>query len=271
MRPLPRITAEYYILLNTDVEVTEDFIQPVITLMESDKKIGACQPKILSVKERHKFEYAGAAGGWIDLIGFQFARGRIFDTLEDDKGQYNNNDPIFWACGACIFLRSSLFQQLGGFYEYYFMQSEETDLCWRLQNEGYKVYCCGSSAIYHVGGVHLSNSDPFKAYLNMRNNMIMLTRNLHTVTLITLIPSRLIINLTLAVGFLLKGEYAHTKAILKAQADYLYWLFFIKKKQLPKKKGRKNIDGIYKGIILWDYLIRRKRIFSEVIVESGND
>lgn len=174
---LKLIDAEYYILLNSDIEVTENWINPVIELMESDKNIAACQPKIRSYHEKEKFEYAGAAGGFIDKFGYPFCRGRIFQSLEEDKGQYDDTVEIFWATGAALFIRAELYHKLGGMDDDFFAHMEEIDLCWRLKNEGYKIMYCPKSTVYHVGGGTLPTSSSWKTYLNFRNNFFLIYKN----------------------------------------------------------------------------------------------
>ncbi|WP_462220674.1 glycosyltransferase family 2 protein, partial [Ferruginibacter sp.] len=171
---LKQVQSDYYILLNSDVEVTPGWITPVIDLMESDTTIAACQPKLLAYNYKNQFEYAGACGGWIDKFGYPFSRGRVFDICEDDKGQYNNAAQCFWASGAALFVKASVYHELGGLDEYFFAHQEEIDFCWRLQLAGYKVYVQPASEVYHVGGGTLAKGSSKKTYLNFRNNLIML-------------------------------------------------------------------------------------------------
>ncbi|HQU56910.1 MAG TPA: glycosyltransferase family 2 protein, partial [Chitinophagaceae bacterium] len=171
---LRQIDATYYAILNSDVEVTADWIQPMVHLLDGNPKIAACQSKLLSYSEKNKFEYAGGAGGWIDKYGYPFAKGRIFDYCEEDKGQYDEVEPIFWASGAALFIRSSVFHEMQGFDEYFFAHQEEIDLCWRIQLAGYQIYACPKSVVYHVGGGTLPKGNSLKTYLNFRNNRIML-------------------------------------------------------------------------------------------------
>ncbi|MFZ9718824.1 MAG: glycosyltransferase family 2 protein, partial [Chitinophagaceae bacterium] len=175
---LNQVQTDYYVLLNSDVEVTPEWITPVISLMESDQRIAACQPKILSWHQRDHFEYAGAAGGWIDRLGYPFARGRVFDHLEMDTGQYNQPMPVFWATGAAMFVRADAFHAAGGFDEAFFAHQEEIDLCWRLQRMGYRIYACPASVVYHVGGGALPTGSAQKVFLNYRNNLMMLVKNM---------------------------------------------------------------------------------------------
>jgi GT2 family glycosyltransferase len=176
---LQQIEAEYFVLLNSDVEVTPNWISPIITFLDSKEDYVACQPKILSYYDRSYFEYSGGAGGFIDRYGYPFCRGRLFDTLEKDNGQYDEDCEIFWATGACLFVRAQVFHEFGGFDEDFFAHMEEIDLCWRFKNAGYKIGYCHSSVIYHVGGGSLPKSSPYKTYLNIRNNEVMLIKNLY--------------------------------------------------------------------------------------------
>jgi GT2 family glycosyltransferase len=171
---LTQLDHDYFILLNSDVEVEPNWIEPVISLMESDSKIAAAQPKILSQANKHSFEYAGAAGGFIDDFGYPFCRGRLFDTLELDKGQYNESSEVFWASGAAFFIKRPNWLEMNGLDDDFFAHMEEIDLCWRLKNEGYKIMYCADSQVYHVGGGTLQAESPFKTYLNFRNNLVLL-------------------------------------------------------------------------------------------------
>lgn len=177
-KALQQVNSEYCILLNSDVEVTEQWIEPVIAIMEANKKIAACQPKILSFKQKKYFEYAGAAGRWIDSMGYPFSRGRVFDCCETDNGQYNNASPCFWATGTAMFVRTEVFKQLAGFDESFFAHQEEIDLCWRMQLAGYAVFVQPASVVYHIGGGTLPSGNSRKVYLNYRNNLVMLYKNL---------------------------------------------------------------------------------------------
>ena len=192
---LLKINATYFILLNSDIEVTENWIGPIISLLEDNDQIAACQPKILSFLEKDKFEYAGAAGGFIDTLGYPFCRGRIFDKVETDLGQYDDTREIFWATGACLFMRSSAFQESGGFDEDFFAHMEEIDLCWRLQHLGYKIFYNHQSTVYHLGGGTLKKSNPFKTYLNFRNSLYTLYKNASFISLFWKLPLRWILDL----------------------------------------------------------------------------
>jgi len=262
---LKQVSSDYYILLNSDVEVTKNWILPVISLMESDEKIVACQPKILSYHEKNKFEYAGACGGWIDSYGYPFSRGRVFDFCETDTGQYDNVEEIFWASGAALFIRSAVFHQLGGFDEYFFAHQEEIDLCWRMKRAGYKIFAVPSSVVYHVGGGTLPAGNERKVYLNFRNNLAMLAKNLDVLEKIFKIPARLVLDNFAAMQALMKGEVKTFKAIEKAHIDFIKWNFVSKKKNhLPKRKLT-ELAGVYNGSIVKKFFIEKKKTFSEIV------
>ena len=177
-RALSQIDAEYVILLNSDVEVTPDWLQPLTEFMDNHPEVAACQPKIMSYKKRDTFEYAGAAGGFIDKLGYPFCRGRIFDVVEKDEGQYDTPLPVFWATGAALMIRLDVYKQVGGLDGRFFAHMEEIDLCWRLRSRGYGIYCIPQSEVYHVGGATLKKENPRKTFLNFRNNLLMLYKNL---------------------------------------------------------------------------------------------
>ncbi|MFT4018385.1 MAG: glycosyltransferase family 2 protein [Agriterribacter sp.] len=262
---LSQIEADYFLLVNSDIEVTPSFIEPVIKLMEADPKIGICQPKLLSLDARDKFEYAGACGGWIDQIGLPFSRGRVLLTIEKDKSQYNDTEKIFWATGACMFLKEAVYKNIGGFYDYYYMHQEDIDLCWRAQNAGYKIYVCPQSEVYHIGGGSLSWENHLKTFLTFRNNYILLSRNLSLIQLLYIIPLRLFLDWGGCIFFLFNGKGGISKAMLKAQFAYLYWLLFVLSKNLPETRGFKNCFGIYRNTILIPYFLKNKRKFSEIV------
>jgi len=265
---LQRISADYYALLNSDVEVTPQWIEPIIRLMESDKRIGACQPKILSYKEKEFFEYAGAAGGWIDTLGYPFSRGRVFDEQEKDFGQYNDNSEIFWATGAAMLLRPSAFHEVNGFDNFFFAHMEEIDLCWRLQLAGYKIMCCPASVVYHVGGGTLPKGNERKVYLNFRNNIIMLSKNLEWKEKIWKLPFRFFLDMVFAFKNLFSGYHASFVAIFEAYISVIKWSFTSKNKSRLKKVSTKKLTGVHKGFIVWDYFIKRKKRFSEIVKKN---
>ncbi len=261
---LGRVQSDYYVLLNSDVEVRSDWIEPVIELMEKDLKIAACQPKILSYSDKEKFEYAGASGGWIDNFGYPFTRGRVFDTCEKDAGQYDDAQPCFWASGAALFIRAELYHQAGGFDEYFFAHQEEIDLCWRLQRSGYAIYVQPASVVYHVGGGTLPKGNSRKTYLNFRNNMIMLHKNLPASTAMWKLPARILLNGVVAIKSLGDSGSGDFKAIARAHIDYFSWMRKKKaQKDMPSKGG--NVAGWYNGSIVWDYFVKGKKTFYEIV------
>ncbi len=262
---MAKISADYCILLNNDVEVTVGWIEPIIALMESDKMIAACQPKILSYEQKDQFEYAGACGGFIDTLGYPFTRGRIFETCEKDVGQYENTMQVFWATGAALFIRSTVFHELGGFDEIFFAHQEEIDLCWRMQRKGYSVYVVPDSVVYHVGGGTLPMNSRRKVFLNFRNNLIMMSKNLFFSEKLWKIPFRLLLDIIAAFKYLIGGDFSTFISIASAQMHYAGWVFSRKaKNKLPKIK-MKNMLPVYDGSIAWQYFVKHKRTFSEII------
>lgn len=258
---LKQIQSDYYILLNSDVEVTQGWLAPLIKLMEEDSSIGAVQPKILSYRHKEKFEYAGAAGGFIDWLGFPFCRGRIFETLEEDQQQYNDTIPVFWATGACLVVKSSLFHLLGGLNEKFFAHMEEIDFCWRLHRFGYKVMYCGQSKVYHVGGATLNQLNPRKTYYNFRNGLHMLINNLSGFQLMVRLPLRVALDWVAAIKFLLEGQPRDFWAVARAHAYIFIRLTFLLN---ARQKGDYAITDIYPRSIVFDYFILRKRKFSDL-------
>jgi GT2 family glycosyltransferase len=262
---LKQVEGDYFVLLNSDVEVTPGWVEPVIALMESDKTIAACQPKLLSYHHKNQFEYAGASGGWIDRFGYPFGRGRIFDICEEDKGQYDNAVPCFWASGAALFVRPEVYEQLGGFDEYFFAHQEEIDLCWRIQQAGYKVYVQPQSEVYHVGGGTLPKGNSKKVYLNFRNNLIMMVKNLPFGSLCWQLPFRIGLDAVAAWKGLLNGDTGYFAAIAKSHFGVLKWLFSKKDpKTMPRIKTSIK-TGKYGGSVIWQHFVKRKQTFFEIV------
>lgn len=262
---LKQIKSDYYVLLNSDVEVTPGWIEPIIDLMESDPTIAACQPKILSYSNKLQFEYAGACGGWIDSLGYPFSRGRIFEDCEMDSGQYDNAEECFWASGAALFVKANIFHELGGLDEYFFAHQEEIDFCWRLQSKGYKVFVQPASVVYHVGGGTLPVGNSNKTYLNFRNNLIMLYKNLSWEDALWKLPLRILLDYAAAGKHLLSGDSGYFSAILKAHLHFVKWLMFVKK-GYPVLAGKKqHLYGYFKGCVVWDYYVEKKKTFLEII------
>jgi GT2 family glycosyltransferase len=262
---LKQVKSDYYVLLNSDVEVKASWIKPVIELMEGDKEIAACQPKILQYENRELFEYAGAAGGWLDFLGYPFARGRIFDVCENDHGQYDDVAPIFWASGAAMFVRSNVYHELGGLDEYFFAHQEEIDFCWRIQRAGHKIFCCPQSIVYHVGGGTLPKGNARKVFLNFRNNLIMMWKNLTFAEAFWKITFRLFLDTISAGKSLLAGEATYFTAVFRAHFAFFYWLWFEKKKNSHGEKKNLLLRGYYQGSIVWAHFIKGKKTFKEIV------
>ena len=256
---LEQIEEEYYALVNSDVEVTKDWLKPVISSFDSNNDIGIIQSKILDFKNKEYFEYAGAAGGFIDKYGFPYCRGRIFDTIEKDSGQYNDEAPIFWASGACFFIRKSIYRKLNGFDDDFFAHQEEIDLCWRALNLGFKVSYIPSSVVYHVGGATLNESNPKKTFLNFRNSLLMLTKNLPENKLIPIIFTRLVLDGLAGIHFILQGKFIHCWAIIKAHFHFYHLI----NKTLKKRNGAKTESYFHSNSIVYDYFLNKKIHFKE--------
>ena len=265
-RALIQIKAEYFLLLNSDIEVTENWLNPLLKLMDENPKIGACQPKILWHSNKTQFEYAGASGGFIDKLGYPFCRGRIFDTLEEDKGQYNEARKIFWATGACLLVRSDAFFKAGMLDDDFFAHMEEIDLCWRMQNLGYEIWVEPASTIYHVGGGTLHKSNPRKTFLNFRNNLALLYKNHPTKGLVSLIFIRLLLDGLAGIQFLMKGNVADFFAILKAHFAFYTMLpsLKIKRKRNSTYQKFSSLDGVYSKSIVWQYFAKKKQTFENL-------
>lgn len=260
---LRQVVADCYVLLNSDVEVSPDWMDPILKLMETSPDIAAVQPKIRSYDHRQKFEHAGAAGGHIDLFGFPFCRGRILNVTEEDKGQYDDLSEIFWASGAALFIRSKAWHELGGFDADFFAHMEEIDLCWRLKNAGHKIVYCPQSVVFHVGGGTLNKNNPYKTYLNFRNNLYMLQKNLPLASACITLFIRLWLDFAALILFLLEGNRKDAIAIHKAHLSFFrfFWKTAGKRKHLSKGRGGK---GVYKGSVIWSFFIMGKRHFSQL-------
>lgn len=258
---LKNLTEELFVLLNSDVEVTPNWLPPIIYCFESQPNTAAIQPKILDYNRKDYFEYAGAAGGFIDELGYPFCRGRIFDTLEKDTGQYNDEATIFWASGACLAIRKSVFEEVGKLDETYFTHQEEIDLCWRIHNFGYSVKYIGESKVYHVGGATLSTENPKKNFYNFRNSLYNLIKNKPTKNLWGLIFLRLSLDGIAGVRFIIQLEPKHTWAILKAHFYFYVNLpsLLKKRKTIPKKKMEAPIFSI-----VYEYFFLTKKKYSSL-------
>jgi len=262
---LEDIEADYYILLNSDVEVVEGWIDPMVNLLQRDSRIAACQPKLLQFHDRNSFEYAGASGGWLDYLGYPFAKGRIFDYCEKDEGQFNQSEPLFWASGAALFIRASCFHEVNGFDEFFFAHQEEIDLCWRLQLAGYYIYSCPASVVYHVGGGTLPKGNARKVFLNFRNNLIMMAKNLPAWKATIKIIYRFFLDGISAVKSLFAGEGTYFLAVIKAHFAFLGWLFTGSgKSNFPLHKD-KPLRGYLKKSIVWQHFVLGKKKFNDIV------
>jgi len=263
-KAIAQLDSEYIVFLNSDIEVTPNWIAPILALFEKDSKIAAVQPKLLDYQHKNKFEYAGGAGGFIDKYGYPFCRGRIFDTIETDHGQYNDTREIFWASGACMFMRADLFKSFGGFDEDFFAHMEEIDLCWRMKQQGFKIFFCGKSEVLHVGGGTLAYTNPRKTYLNFRNSLLVLIKNLPARSLIWKIPFRLVMDYIAAVKFFISGNNKDALMILKAHVYILKNPSKTLKKRKSIIKTYMNYKGMYPKFLLFRYHIARVRKFSDL-------
>lgn len=262
---LKGIDGDYYVLLNSDVEVVPNWLNPVIQHMELDVMVAASMPKILSYREGHMFEYAGAAGGFMDKFAYPFCRGRIFDTLEKDESQYNTIREVFWASGAAMVIRRKLWEEMEGLDADYFAHMEEIDLCWRLKNKGYKITCVPDAKVYHVGGGTLTRESPRKTRLNFRNALITMIKNMSGSELLWKIPVKLILDGLAGVHFLIKGQWSNTFAII--QAHFLFYAglpHWISKRKITRKNLKPNKIGTLKGSIVWRHFALRKTKFSQL-------
>ena len=256
---LKHVDEPYFCLLNSDVEVTENWLTPILSIFEKENHVAIIQPKILDFKNKQYFEYAGAAGGFIDKYGYPYCRGRIFDSIEKDNGQYDDFCEIFWASGACLFIRKEVFEKLGGFDESFFAHQEEIDLCWRSKNTGYKTYYTSQSVIYHVGGATLKESNPKKTFLNFRNSLLMLVKNLPEKKILPIIFTRLVLDGLAGVQFILKGKFSHCWAIIKA-----HFHFYSLINKFLKKRTNNQTEKYFKTkSIVFNYFVKGGKVFEE--------
>ncbi|MFH1320712.1 MAG: glycosyltransferase family 2 protein [Bacteroidota bacterium] len=263
---LQQISNEYYVLISSDMEATPGWIKPIIDLMESDRSIAACQPKVKSYDQKTLFEYSGSAGGYIDMLGYPFCRGRLFFTMEDDKGQYDDVRETFWATGGCLFIRSELYHKAGGLDNDFYAHMEEIDLCWRLKNMGYKIMVCPESVVYHVGGHIITYGSPGKIFRNFRNSLITNLKNMKANELIWKIPARIVLDIIYAYKVLFSGNFMEFKNIAKAHYHFLIYLpkWIRKRREVRKLTVDPNLYGIYNGSIVFDYFLRGKKRFSQL-------
>lgn len=265
---LSQIEADYFVILNSDVEVTEGWLNSPLSLMDANKNIAAVQPKILSYHRKTRFEYAGAAGGFIDRYGYPLCRGRLFNRVESDHGQYDNTIDIFWATGACMFVRANVFHEAGGFDADFWAHMEEIDLCWRLKNKGYRIVYTPKSKVFHLGGGSLSYDNPHKLFLNFRNNLWLLYKNLPAKNLVPILFTRMVLDGLAAFKLLAEFNLNGIRSVLKA-----HWQFWIsipqlhtKRKLIQKNRPKKQIDEILPVSIVYQFYIRKRKRFSDLLL-----
>ncbi|MGB7393897.1 MAG: glycosyltransferase family 2 protein [Pricia sp.] len=259
---LREINADIYCLLNSDVEVSEGWLVPISELFLQRQEISIVQPKILDLMRKEYFEYAGAAGGFLDQLGYPFCRGRIFQALEKDTGQYDDTREIFWATGACMFIRSNVFWELQGFDEDYFAHQEEVDLCWRAKNDGHRVFYVGSSKVYHLGGSTLSNMNPKKTYLNFRNSLFSITKNLPRRKALAIIWFRLVLDGVAALRFILQFKFNHCVAIIRAHLSF-YRQFH--KMYYKREKANFTMKYYLTKSVVWEHFVKGVNKFAQLV------
>jgi GT2 family glycosyltransferase len=257
-RALKQVEAAYYVLLNSDVEVTPGWLTPIINLLDENPDIAAAQPKILAYNERNHFEYAGAAGGFIDSLGYPFCRGRVFNETEKDLDQYNDEREIFWATGACLVIRSNVYHALEGLDEDFFAHMEEIDLCWKIQRAGHKVFYCGTSAVYHVGAGTLSRANPRKTYYNFRNGLSLVYKHWSTGELVWKLPVRILLDYVAALKFLASGKVGDARAVFRAHYHFIKKSGKNRAKRRALRKYPFSNRNMYSGSVLWDHFILKK-------------
>ncbi len=260
-KALEQIDAKYFVLLNSDVEVTENWIEPIVSMMDKDTTIAAAMPKIISYEKQCSFEYAGASGGFIDKYGYPFCRGRIIDTTEEDVGQYDSIEDVFWASGAAMFVRANLYKKVGGLDNDFFAHMEEIDLCWRLKNMGHRVVVNPKSVVYHVGGGTLPNNSPRKIYFNYRNNLFLLLKNLPSNKIIPIIFSRLVLDGLSGFVYLASFKFNFFFAVLKAHFSFYTNIVKTLKKRDKQIVKDQNHKEVYNKSIVFSYFIKKKNAF----------
>ena len=265
-RALQQINSKYVVLLNSDVETSPNWLHPMIEHLERFPETAAVQPKILSNADKSKFEYAGAAGGYIDRYGYPYCRGRILHELEEDRGQYDKPVQVFWASGACLCMRRADYMEVGGLDNDFFAHMEEIDLCWRLLARGKKVMCLPQSTVYHVGGASLDSESPRKVHLNFRNNLLMIYKNAPLMKLIEVLLVRMVLDAAAAAHFLVQGRWKHAQAVANAYSDFIEMrpAFKYKRKKNLNLTIQSNIPQQYKGSLLFEFYFRKKRKYSEL-------
>ena len=266
-KALAQINADYFVLLNSDVEVTENWLQPLLNYMNENADVAACQPKIKSFYNRDYFEHAGASGGFIDYLGFPFCRGRVVGTAEMDRGQYDTVIDVFWATGACLLIRSELYNQVGGLDDEFFAHMEEIDLCWRLKGQGFRIVCIPQSEIYHVGGGTLQVEHPHKTYLNFRNNLLMLYKNLPQKSLSNIMRWRMLFDYAAAFQLFVTGKPKNAKSVFKARRDFKKMLpgFVDKRIENLSSATRTDFPEMLRKSIVIEYYLKGNKTYSKLI------
>ena len=265
-KALEQVDAECFLLLNSDVEVTEGWLEPLLSFMEGNPNAAACQPKILAYNNKTHFEYAGASGGFIDRYGYPYCRGRLFDSVEEDKGQYDSPCRVFWATGAAMMVRSAAFRKVGGLDGRFFAHMEEIDLCWRLLARGGEIYAVPQSRVYHVGGATLNKGNPRKTFLNFRNNLLMLYKNLSHDELRSVMCMRAVLDYVAAFKFLLTGSWGDFRAVLRARREYRHMRGEYKsvREQNLAAATVPVIEERARFSLLWQYYVKGKKHFSQL-------
>lgn len=259
---LKHVKADLYVLLNSDVQVGKGWLEPMLSIFESSPTIAAAQPKIKDLKRPTHFEYAGAGGGYIDALGYPYCRGRIFDTCEQDTGQYNDTVDVQWASGACLFVRANQYWEVSGLDEDFFAHQEEIDLCWRIKNNGYRIVTVGNSEVFHLGGATLSSANPLKTFYNFRNTLFAVVKNSKGLKYILLILIRLSLDGIAGIKFLLEGKPKHVWAIIKAHFSFYYHLPSL----LKKRKTQKQSNNYYQiNSIVLQYFLKKKKFYSDIL------
>ena len=253
---------DYLLMLNSDVEVEPGFLEPMVGKMEADKSIAITQSKLLKYDKKEMFEHGGAAGGMMDILGYSFCRGRIFDTVENDNGQYDDAD-IFWAGGACCLIRKNAYDAIGGMYDYMFMHFEEIDMCWRMHANNWRVVYCKDSVAYHVGGGTLAYQSPRKTYYNFRNNLVMVYRNSSAAYRLWWLPVRTIMDQSAVINYIFKGDIKNAFAVWKGYAGFFKWLFTVKKRKVYKKPFS-VLPGVFKKSIVFNYYLMGNKTYPEL-------
>lgn len=268
---LKQVEAQYYLLLNSDIEVTPQWLEPLVAHMDTYADVGACMPKVRAYHQKNTFEYAGAAGGFIDKYGYPFCRGRVLNVIEEDKGQYNTTIDVFWATGACMLVRSELYHRLGGFDADFFAHMEEIDFCWRVKQQGYRISCVPQSVVYHVGGATLSYNTPRKLYLNHRNSLYMLYKNLPRKAFRRRMLARMLLDGLSGVMYLFSGQLKYFIALLEAHRGYYRHKAVLKEKRRKLKAEVLTdvVDSIYPNSLVWKFFIARKRTYASLMEKVG--